>query len=141
MSSLATSTAPCCRWHDDFTAFKAGVHDLEVMLENVMQLALDSTPSLPGILELLEGFQGMAKRTAVKRAVERHMSEFYRRFMAEINAVKKHFDTLRRTPTTSPMLPHYAGAARWAGALAQYNTMAAKPAAHNGLRLAGTRNH
>lgn len=101
-----------CRWHDDFTAFKAGVHDLEVMLENVMQLALDSTPSLPGMLELLEGFQAMAKRTAVKRAVERHMSEFYRRFMGEINAVKKHFDTLRRTPTTSPMLPHYAGAAR-----------------------------
>lgn len=103
-----------CRWHDDFTEFKAGVHDLEVMLENVMQLALDSTPSLSGMLELLEGFQLMAKRTAMKRAVERHMSGFYHRFMAEINAIKKHFDTLRRTPTTSPMLPHYAGAARWA---------------------------
>lgn len=82
------------------------------MLENVMQLALDSTPSLSGMLELLEGFQLMAKRTAVKRAVERHTSDFHRRFMAEINSVKKHFDLLRRTPTTSPMLPKYAGAAR-----------------------------
>lgn len=82
------------------------------MLENVMQLALDSTPSLSGMLELLEGFQLMAKRAAVKRAVERHMSEFYRRFMAEINAIKKQFDVLRRAPPTSPMLPLYAGTAK-----------------------------
>lgn len=77
-----------------------------------MQLALDSTPSLSGMLELLEGFQLMAKRAAVKRAVERHVSEFYRRFMAEINSIKKHFDVLRRTPPSSPILPHYAGAAK-----------------------------
>jgi dynein heavy chain len=35
-----------CRWYDDFNAFKAGVRDLEVMLENVLELALDSAPSL-----------------------------------------------------------------------------------------------
>lgn len=100
------------RWHDDYTAFKAGVHDLEVMLENVMQLALDSSPSLASMLELLEGFQLVAKRAAVRRAVERHTSGFYTKFMAEINAVKKHFDALRRSPPVSPMLPQYAGAAR-----------------------------
>jgi hypothetical protein len=84
------------------------------MLENVMQLALDSTPSLPGMLELLEGFQLMAKRTAVKRAVARHTADFYKRFDAEIGAVKKHLEPLKQLPTSSPMLPQYAGTARWA---------------------------
>lgn len=103
----------CCdRWYDDFNAFKTGVRDLEVMLENVFELALDSAPSLVGTLELLEGFQLMAKREAVKRAVERHVSNFYGKFMTEINAAKKHFDMLRRNPPSSPMMPRYAGAAR-----------------------------
>jgi len=65
-----------------------------------------------GVLELLEGFQSMAKLDAVKRAVERHMSKFYSKFMSEINAAKKHFDLLRHNPPASPMLPKYAGAAR-----------------------------
>lgn len=77
-----------------------------------MQLALDSTPSLAGMLELLEGFQLMAKRTAVKRAVAKHTTEFYKRFDAEIDSVKKHLEPLKHMPTSSPMLPHYAGAAR-----------------------------
>jgi dynein heavy chain len=63
-------------------------------------------------LELLEGFQLIAKRDAVKRSVERHMSAFYTAFMGEINAAKKHFDLLRRSPPGSPLLPKYAGAAR-----------------------------
>jgi dynein heavy chain len=54
----------------------------------------------------------MAKLDAVKRAVERHMSKFYSKFMSEINAAKKHFDLLRHNPPASPMLPKYAGAAR-----------------------------
>lgn len=102
----------CTRWHDDFTAFKQGVRDLEVMLENVMQLALDNTPTLPGMLELLEGFQLMAKRAAVKRTVAKHTGEFYRRFDAEIDTVKKHLEPLKHTSSASPMLPHFAGAAR-----------------------------
>lgn len=77
-----------------------------------MQLALDNTPSLPGMLELLEGFQLMAKRAAVKRTVAKHTGEFYRSFDAEIDAVKKQLEPLKHTPTASPMLPHFAGAAK-----------------------------
>ncbi|WIA33430.1 hypothetical protein OEZ86_006562 [Tetradesmus obliquus] len=105
------------QWYDDFNAFKTGVRDLEVMLENVLELALDSAPSLSARLELLEGFQLIAKRDAVKRSVERHMSAFYSAFMGEINAAKKHFDLLRRSPPGSPLLPKYAGAARAASTL------------------------
>lgn len=86
------------------------------MLENVFELAIDSTPSLAGTLELLEGFQLMAKQDAVQRVVERHVSGFYGKFMAEINAAKKHFEQLKRNFPGSPVLPKYAGAARYAGA-------------------------
>jgi dynein heavy chain len=41
------------------------------------------------------------------------MSAFYTAFMGEINAAKKHFDLLRRSPPGSPLLPKYAGAARY----------------------------
>lgn len=100
------------RWHDDFAAFKAGVRDLEVMLEGVMAAALDACPSLPDALELLESFGALAKRPAVRRAVERATSGFYGRLTGEINAVKRAFDGLRRAPPASPMLPQHAGAAR-----------------------------
>eukprot|EP00879_Flechtneria_rotunda_P019356 GHRR01020328.1.p1 GENE.GHRR01020328.1~~GHRR01020328.1.p1 ORF type:complete len:1679 (+),score=578.13 GHRR01020328.1:143-5179(+) len=105
------------QWYDDFNVFKVGVRDLEVMLENVLELALDTAPSLQGTLELLEGFQLIAKRDAVKRAVQKHVSVFYGKFMGEINAAKKHFDLLRRCPPGSPLLPKYAGAARAAATL------------------------
>lgn len=101
-----------CRWHDDFNTFKSGARDLEVMLANVIQLAFDSVSSLPGMLELLEAFQLMAKRESVQRCIERKTTDFHNRFMAEINAVKRHFDLLRRNPPKSPSMPKYAGQAR-----------------------------
>ena len=112
MLRVPPSAAVSCSWYDDFNAFKAGVRDLEVMLENVLQLALDNSPSLPYMLELLEGFQAMARRQAVKEAVQRHVAGFYNQFMAEINCVKKQFDVLRRAPPKSPVLPKHAGVAR-----------------------------
>jgi dynein heavy chain len=54
----------------------------------------------------------MAKREFVKRFVEKKTSEFFNLFNAEINTVKKLFDSVRRSPPKSPILPKYAGAAR-----------------------------
>ena len=100
------------RWHDDFNAFKSGVKDLEVMLTNVIQMACDCQPCLTSRAELLEAFQLMAKRDFVLRFVEKKTSEFYNLFNSEINIVKKLFDSVRRTPPKSPILPKYAGSAR-----------------------------
>jgi dynein heavy chain len=100
------------RWHDDFNAFKSGVKDLEVMLTNVIQMALDAQPCLVSRAELVESFTLMSRREFVRRFVEKKTSEFYNLFNAEINTVKKLFDTVRRTPPKSPILPKYAGTAR-----------------------------
>eukprot|EP00798_Chlamydomonas_sp_ICE-L_P021926 gene21926-28972_t len=102
------------RWHDDFNSFKSGIKDLEVMLTNVIQLACECQSSLIGRVELLEAFEIMAKRDFIKRFVEKKTSEFYNHFNSEVNIVKKQFDTLRRSPPKSPILPKYAGAARYA---------------------------
>ena len=46
--------------------------------------------------------------------MEKKTSEFYNLFNAEINTVKKLFDHMRRSPPKSPILPKYAGTARFA---------------------------
>jgi len=56
--------------------------------------------------------QTMAQRESVRRCVERQASEFYRAFAADINAVKKHLDGLRRAPPRSAINPRYAGTAK-----------------------------
>lgn len=45
--------------------------------------------------------------------MEKKTSEFYMMFNSEINVVKKLFDSVRRVPPKNPMLPKYAGSARW----------------------------
>lgn len=62
---------------------------VQVMLCNVALLALDAAPSLPAHLELLEAFQLMAKRDAVRCCVAKATSGFWELFITEVNAVKK----------------------------------------------------
>lgn len=102
------------RWFDDFNIFMNSMRDLEVMLMNLLQMALDSSSNLVARLELLEAFQIMAKVGAVKRFVERSTSEWFGLYLGEINTVKKLFDSLKRTPVKSPELPRYAGLAKGA---------------------------
>ena len=85
---------------------------MEVMLENVLAVALDAAPGLPAVLELLEAHARLAVRPALKRALRRAATAFYGRWGAELNAVKKQLEALRRAPPRSPALPRYAGAAQ-----------------------------
>ena len=85
---------------------------MQVMVTNVMQMACDCQPCLLSRAELLESFQLMAKREFVQRFVDKKTSEFYSLFNSEINIVKKQFDSVRRAPPKSQILPKYAGTAR-----------------------------
>ena len=68
---------------------------------------------------LVQGFQTMAKRESIKRAVERKTAEFQRLFIDDLNMVKKQFDLLKRNPSADPVLPRYAGQATMALVLAK----------------------
>ena len=109
-SSLWYSGAP--RWFDDFSAFKASVHDLDARIDNVMTLALGAAPSLADQAALLEAFQQAALRESVQRAVARHTSAFLCRFIEDVDATKRLFDALRRSTATSAALPKHAAGAR-----------------------------
>lgn len=56
-------------------------------------------------------FELMAQRESIKRTVEKKTTEFYNIYLTEINAVKKQFDLIRRSPPKHPILPRYAGSA------------------------------
>lgn len=56
----------------------------------------------------------MAKRDFIRRFVEKKTVEFFGLFMAEINTVKKLFDAVKRSQPKSPIMPRYAGLAKYA---------------------------
>jgi dynein heavy chain len=76
------------RWHDDYNAFKLGLKDLEVMMQNIINAAFESATTVPAYVELIETFNGLAKREAIKRAVEKKTNDMYQYFMRELDIIK-----------------------------------------------------
>jgi dynein heavy chain, axonemal len=105
------------RWHDDFNAFKQGVKDLEVMMQNAIVSAFEGAATVDYSVELLEIFHHLAKREAIKRTVEKKTADVYLLFMQELNTVKFEFESHRKTPEILRSHPDYAGSAYWARSL------------------------
>jgi dynein heavy chain len=105
------------RWHDDYNSFKQGVKDLEIMMQNVIASAFDSTTTLSSSVELLEIFHNLAKREAIRRTVEKKTADVYQLFLQQINNVKIEFEVHRKTPAIVRFHPDYAGGAYWAKSL------------------------
>jgi hypothetical protein len=57
-------------WHDDFSAYKNSVKDLEVMFQNVINTAFEGAPTTQAGVELLDAFTTLSYRDAIKRCVE-----------------------------------------------------------------------
>eukprot|EP01049_Picozoa_sp_SAG25_P003167 SAG25_NODE_178_length_12673_cov_19.868459_7_plen_1726_part_01 len=106
-------------WHDDHTAFKNALRQLEAMTENAIQsaCAADSLPNVSAGVELLEAFQMLAHRDKIKMKVDTMTAEVYQMFVQDMAAVKKEFDTCRQNPPLHHGFPKYAGAAMWAKSL------------------------
>ncbi|KAI9141400.1 dynein heavy chain and region D6 of dynein motor-domain-containing protein [Paraphysoderma sedebokerense] len=102
------------KWHDVYNTFKQGVKDLEVMLQNIITTAFESSTTVDGSVYLLEIFCHLAKREAIKHTVEKKVADVYIMFLKELNSVKLYFENHRRTPHLIAAQPNYAGAAFWA---------------------------
>jgi dynein heavy chain len=105
------------RWHDDYNVFKQGVKDLEVMMQNLIISAFEDSVTVENGVELLDIFQNLAKREAIKRTVEKKTSDVYQLFLHELNVVKVEFETNRKTPSIQRTQPDYAGSGYWAKSL------------------------
>ena len=106
------------RWHDDYNAFKNSLKDLEVMFQNVLNTAFEGASTTDAGVQLLDAFNSLAQREAIKRAIEKKSAEVFTNLTTELSLVKKGFDKQKAAP---PLIhrdhPRYAGAALWAKSL------------------------
>ncbi|KAL5251273.1 hypothetical protein ACHWQZ_G016836 [Mnemiopsis leidyi] len=102
-------------WHDAYNKFRMGVKDLEVMMQNVISSAFETVTTVDSGVQVLDVFQHLSSREAIKRTIDKKTVDVYQKFNEELNLVKKEFNT--KTPNLTPTQPKFAGAAAWARAL------------------------
>ncbi|KAL3846382.1 hypothetical protein ACJMK2_017380 [Sinanodonta woodiana] len=99
-------------WHDDYNRFRAGVKDLEVMIQNVITSAFETVTTVEGGVELMDIFMHLSSRESIKRTIDKKTVEVYNMFNEELNAVKKEL-TQKAIPHSS-IHPKFAGQGLWA---------------------------
>jgi dynein heavy chain len=104
-------------WHDEYGLFKQAIKDLEVMMQNIVQMAMEDKGMLTRSLEMLEIFHSLAKREAIRRTVEKKASEVWARLIDELKLVKEEFETNRKAPAILRTQPDFSGSAYWAKSL------------------------
>lgn len=62
-------------WHDEYNRFRAGVKDLEVMVQNLISSAFETVRTVESGVMLLEIFQHLGTRESIKRAIDRKTAE------------------------------------------------------------------
>ena len=103
------------RWHDDFSAFKSRVKQLELKLCTIFGEALEQTETLKSRAELLRLlYSRLARRNATIRAVESFAARTYSMFTDELQQVKRQFDANRQKPPIDSQLTRAFGEAHWA---------------------------
>lgn len=105
------------RWNEEYSLFKQGVKDLEVMIQNAIILAFEDCNTIEGSVELLDIFHHFAIRDTIKRAVEKKTADVYQAFLAELNIIKGEFEVNKKMPSILRTQPDVAGTAYWAKSL------------------------
>uniref|UniRef100_H2ZI86 Dynein axonemal heavy chain 2 n=1 Tax=Ciona savignyi TaxID=51511 RepID=H2ZI86_CIOSA len=102
-------------WHDDYNRFRTGMKDLEVMMQNLITSAFETVKTVEEGVMLLNVFQHLSAREAIKRTIDKRTVEVYSMFNDELNCVKKELSS--KASNLMAHQPKYAGAAHWARAL------------------------
>ena len=95
-----------------FPRFRAGIKDLEVMMQNVITSAFETVTTVEQGVEVLDVFMHLASREAIRRTLDKKTVEVYTMFNEELNAVKKEL-TNKSVPLPAAH-PNFAGHAHWA---------------------------
>nr|XP_015196051.1 PREDICTED: dynein heavy chain 2, axonemal isoform X1 [Lepisosteus oculatus]XP_015196052.1 PREDICTED: dynein heavy chain 2, axonemal isoform X1 [Lepisosteus oculatus]XP_015196053.1 PREDICTED: dynein heavy chain 2, axonemal isoform X1 [Lepisosteus oculatus] len=102
-------------WHDDYNRFRASVKDLEVMTQNLITTAFETVSTVEQGVELLDVFQHLSTREAIKRTIDRKTVDMYTLFNEEMNLVNKELS--HKALHLPAHMPQQAGQAHWARAL------------------------
>ena len=101
------------QWHDLNNMFKSGMRDLEVMMQNVIQNAFDGISTVENAMELLESFDQLSTRAAIKKAVEKKTADVFDMWREQMLSLKSYFEAHHDNPPLQPHEPEYAGSALW----------------------------
>ncbi|CAG5134523.1 unnamed protein product, partial [Candidula unifasciata] len=99
-------------WHDSYNRFRAGMKDLEVMMQNTICAAFDSVRTVVGAVEVLDVFMHLSSREAIRRTIDKKTVETFNLFNEELNAVKKELSSKKYALT--PSHTKFSGSAHWA---------------------------
>ncbi|XP_056602033.1 dynein axonemal heavy chain 2 isoform X3 [Triplophysa dalaica] len=102
-------------WHDGYSRFRAEVKDLEMMMQNLIRSAFETVNSVEEGVQLLDVFQHLSAREAIRRTIDRKMIDVYTLFSTKLSVVN---EVLCRISSLNPVqMPQRAGEAHWARAL------------------------
>eukprot|EP01083_Nonionella_stella_P177342 623003_1 len=108
------------KWHEDYTYFKNGIKDLEVMMSNIINNAFDGISTIEDGINLLSSFIELSKTESMKQNIERKLSELYQLSIESVLLIKKDFDKHHQNQIIiNENLPKYGGAAMWVLGLRQ----------------------
>ncbi|KAG1928324.1 dynein heavy chain 2, axonemal, partial [Pimephales promelas] len=94
-------------WHKDFSSFCAKVKDLEVMIQNLITSTFETVNCVEEGVQLLDMFQHLSGREAIKRTIDRKTVDLYALLSAELNNVNMVMN--RMSSLTPPHMPQNAG--------------------------------
>ncbi|KAA0723088.1 Dynein heavy chain 2, axonemal [Triplophysa tibetana] len=102
-------------WHDGYSRFRAEVKDLEMMMQNLIRSAFETVNNVEEGVQLLDVFQHLSAREAIRRTIDRKMMDVYTLFSTKLSVVN---EVLCRISSLTPaQMPQCAGQAHWARAL------------------------
>ncbi|XP_036403568.1 dynein heavy chain 2, axonemal [Megalops cyprinoides] len=104
-------------WHADYNQFRAGVKDLEVMMQNLICTAFETVKSVEEGINLIDVFHHLTARESIKHTITLKTTEVYNLFSREVNLVNRELG--RKGQERMAHIPRYAGQALWARALRQ----------------------
>ncbi|XP_074081620.1 dynein axonemal heavy chain 2 isoform X1 [Macrotis lagotis] len=98
-------------WHEDYNRFRAGIKDLEVMTQNLITSAFETVKDVEHGVLLLDTFQRLASREAIKRTFDKKAVDLYMMFNGELTLVNRELS--KKWPYIPPYMGQYSGHAFW----------------------------
>ena len=72
------------KWHDDYSSFKNGTKNLEIMYLNLINLAFEHVNKLSQAVEYMEAFDDLAQKATIKSHVHKQISRVNEIFKKEL---------------------------------------------------------
>ena len=98
----------------DFLDFNVAIHDVEVSLQEFISKSFENITSTGAALRLLNQFQAIMHREALKRDLDDKYAVIFRNYGADLEAVQKTYEKQKHNPPKARNAPPVAGDIMWA---------------------------